>query len=394
MSGEDQSSTLVKFAEMINLKAISCIQTVSPVLQPLVADLIPVSVDNGASVPIGVSAHEPVFLSLASPHLLEGVQVITGRTNLKRLLAACHPATGPGKARDNIWRIDAWTIPGSDLVLLDRWEGSAGKRPRQPQAYHLAYHEATTTKLQHGPDRTPGCHRLVRYSFGGFGVIVKCYDAATFPWSDEGIEDDLTNDDATSVISDLTDISRCPNSELSHVSEDSVVPRRVETSSGIIIQREALDAPPQEALICIKTRRWQGGCLDDVDHLDDIFSSALWGQTPHLIIGWHLNGDFSQGPPLKLRLGKGKLKELEHERRSGIAKVRFLLETMVNLVRKKDRVTFICDGRGISASELDLLPDDLSEEALRVLREAGRLEETKYGEDPWQGLNQFSKGPG
>ena len=350
-------------------------------------------------------------MSLIGPEVLKGVQVITARNNLKKLLVSCSrnlqlskSTRDPRKRDEYLWRIEAWVVPGSDLVLLDRWEPPVRRRPREANSFHLAYHEATTAKLQVGSDRTPGCQRLISYTFGGIKMIVKCDIDAALPWdvdqSDSGStthteEDAMSDISMTTVVpgeeessvfghtestldghTNQTDRSMITSLEVIARLSDSTLGGGIfhQTSTGIRVHHEPLFHPPHENLLSIKTRQWrEGQSLQDVNHLDNIFANIFWAQVPTLMIGWHNQGDFSVAPPSRFHIGENPLKHIEDQHRPAISKARALLGWVLGLARQHGRVAFICDGDTVEAHKLGTKPAELSEEARAIMREAGLI---------------------
>ena len=338
-----------------------------------------------------------------------------------------------------IWRIEAALIPGTNVVLFDRWEPPPRRRPRQPQTHHLAYHEAVTAKLQIGSDRTPGCHRLISYTFGGIKMIVKCDVDAALPWEglnqsevgSSSIESDTDTEDNSDAKSDITmatatsecrrdidddaDISEKSDIE-SQGSDRTIIagiggsrfsimsqadsetasmcstfdvassteadsPIRHKTSSGIKIHLETITHPPHENLVSIKTRRYRKGqSLSDIDHLDSVFQNIYWAQIPNLIIAWNTDGDFSVAPPTYLHLGEGELARLEDIHRPAISKVRALLGWMIRVTRREEQVGFVSDGKLVRAYKMATEPLRLSPEAMEVVKEAGLMNERARSE--------------
>lgn len=119
---------------------------------------------------------DPVFHSLLNPRDLRDVKILTGRNNLKKLFCFC----APDSDRD-AFRIDATVLPGTELVMLHQWDTPQASRPREPSHHHLAFHEDNTLRIYRGSDRTPGCHRIVKYVYGGLTMMVVFDVGAALP---------------------------------------------------------------------------------------------------------------------------------------------------------------------------------------------------------------------
>lgn len=172
-----------------------------------------------------MSPFEPIFHSLSSPGVLEGLDVIAPRTTLLTLFSyflTMTPTPGPAfgsRAGPRFklaprWRINASLLPGTQTVLLHRWSPDPHTARDTPRSWHLAYHEAMTEAELEGSHRTPGCHQLVQYEFCGLRMLVRfnadaydpaLADAGATGWTNEETEDGLTQADRTSASSRISD---------------------------------------------------------------------------------------------------------------------------------------------------------------------------------------------
>jgi len=348
-------------------------------------------------MPKGYDPLDLVFNSLKSPAELDGVQILTGRNNLKKLFSVCC-----GSRRFHDFRLDARVIPGSRLVMLSRWELPAALRGREPQSWHLAFHEQNTLRLFEGSDRTPGYHRILRYNFGGLLMMVKCDVSAAVPWDgcnpndgdgtrasvagktdegdDTGEEEDkcrsrgdwkIDQDDLDDLMSlDSFSFYRDPGTN------DAVFsgpPRRL--SSGVNMVPTPFPHPPQGHLISLKTRQTYPGAPRGIRHLsqaDAAFSMVFFGQIGNVYLAHHWDGEF-ETQMLEYRLGEGTLADMERGHAGTIRKVRDVLKWIYDSTLEHGSVGVVFSGgqvRCFAKRDADV-DGALSEESWEVIRQSG-----------------------
>ena len=111
--------------------------------------------------------------------------------------------------------------------------------------------------------------------------------------------------------------------------------------------------------------------MDDIDHLDSVFTNIYWAQIPNLIIAGNTDGDFPFTPPTYLHLGEGELAKLEVMHRPAISKVRALLGWMTRITWRVEQVGFVSDEKVVRAYKMAGKPLRLSKEAMELIEEAG-----------------------
>jgi hypothetical protein len=190
------------------------------------------------------------------------------------------------------FRIDLEYIPDpssphTGLVLLERWEPPQQRHKRQESpGYHLAYHEAATKKVLVGSDRTPGCNRVIRYSFGGLGMLVK-YDISAYIPFEGDRNREIGNDwDQESLF--MVD-DRDTETTLSTTMEGLDFDDPVYNGQAIKIKHTNLVNPPQSSLVAVKTKTHQHAFDEDYH-----FPQMYFSQSPKVIYARHSHGDFSR----------------------------------------------------------------------------------------------------
>jgi hypothetical protein len=228
-------------------------------------------------------------LSLESPSILAQIDLVTGRNNLRKLWSALNP-------EDNHYtqpfRIDIEFIPDPSglggIVLLERWEPPQRRNTAHASpGYHLAYHEATTKKVLIGSDRTPGCNRVISYTFGGVGMLVK-YDISAYIPSHDDRNRQVGEDWDQESLFMIDD--RDTETTLSECMEGLDFDDPVYNGQAIQVRHTNLKPPHQGSLVSIKTKTH----LHDFDE-DYHFSQMYFSQTSHIVYARHNGGNFDGG---------------------------------------------------------------------------------------------------
>ena len=298
---------------------------------------------------------EPIFLSLTHSSALTGLDLITDRNNLRKLFSFLGT---PPASRDALeWRIDAECV--GRTVLFTRWERNSVRKPggaAPNRGWRYEFHATATESARKGAERSEGCHRLVRYCFGGMNVLVRFEIDASLPTESEqqhaGEESGKRPDEQSlnNLMNSLV-IDRSPETPL----EDS--PIRIIPSN--------LAHPPQSSLIEIKTRKWTRA-LDPTD----TYGQLVFSQTPHLFVGRHKDGDFGVAPIDKLDLDGEEMVAVGREQRGVMEGVRGMLEQMMEVVRERGRVSFVCREGGIAVYKREEGGARLSGRAEKMIMEA------------------------
>lgn len=359
-----------------------------PRLDP--ADLI----DNAASVPEGYDPLEPVFQALNSPAELRDVQILTGRSNLKKLFAFCLATSNPRYAERPL-RINASVLPGTDLVILHRWEPPRASEPREPSNWHLAYHEANTVEIFRGAERTSGCHRVVKYKWGGMGMMVKSDVGAGLPWpglevvlddtssyaseTDDEEEEDDEEDDTMSIDTTLTSYTTftpsLADTAIRETQRYFALSAKKTLSSGITVIPTIIPPPPQGHLISLKTRQVDSSPLHPLDlgsinHIAEVYAGMFFAQIPTLHLARHSMGTFAPEDQ-KFLLGQGELGKLGERFDGTMRMVRKIAVWMVRTTKKMGQCGFVAVNGEVRAYKWVDGPKKLSEESWDVIRQAG-----------------------
>ena len=354
--------------------------------------------DNGECMPQGYDPLDLVFNSLKSPAELRGIQILTGRNNLKKLFSFCCVGR-----RFREFRLDARVIPGSKLVMLSRWELPVARRAREPTSWHLSFHEQNTERLFWGPDRTPGYHRISRYHFGGLAMMVKSDVSAALPWegcytgchtsgpssatSDNhgdgaGSEGDVRKDESLGMGSedDLDDHMSLDSFSFyatpQYDAPSTFAPPRT-LSSGVTVIPTPYPHPPQGHLISLKTRqtfRREPRGIRHFPQADEAFSMVFFGQIGSLYLAHHRGGEFEEDM-LEYQLGRGVLADMEKGYAGVLTKVRDMLSWVYECTLRRGSVGIVFSGGevqcfGKKAGEVE---GRLSAESWEVLGESGVL---------------------
>ena len=304
------------------------------------------------------------------------------------------------------FRIDARVVPNTSLVVLSRWEKPQRRAGREPANWHLSFHEANTLCVHAGSDRTPGCHRVIKYAFGGLRLMVKSDVGAALPWdglhpvSDGCIMDarpvarlgheaeDIwgaeNEEDTMSIDTDVNTVETTqthdPYSFSIHDLKTALPPRTL--SSGISIIPSPIPHPPQGHLISLKTREQPSDSpylqLGKINHLPEVFAGLFFGQIHHLYLGVHLGGQFKETDQRYI-MGQGTLAILEKQYEGTIRRVREVLGWMLRVTRKYGRVGFVGWNGEIVAYQKgkvergreDAGGEKFSEETWRVIKRSG-----------------------
>jgi hypothetical protein len=224
-------------------------------------------------------------------------------------------------------------------VILERFEPPQRQQRTTPNGYRQSYQEATTRKVLDGSDRTPGCNRIIKYSFGGMKMLVK-FDTPAFKphnanWTEyeSGVAelfDNSTNDGVSTM--DGLDF------------DDPVY-----NGQSIRIRHTNLTPPAQGECLSIKTK----------SHLDEFDAEyhhpqMYFSQTPNVIYAKHQHGDF-KFPLEEYNLFTDPVPRwVEEERQEAIDKVAGLLRWIVVLARKhKMGLGLVWDGKEFGVCERD-----------------------------------------
>lgn len=327
--------------------------------------------DAAALLPENLSTLEPTFLCLATPSALEDVDLVTGRNSLRKFWAALDPGYSD---HSRPFRIDLVTVGG--LLLLDRFEPVDSHRSRVPSGYHLAYHEAVTRPVLDGSDRTPGCIRVIKYSFGGLRMMVK-FDVGAFLPSCSGIGDEhkesRTEQNEYDTVSRSTagPIDRgtyVPDQDLNGVGDpmdglDFDDP--VYNGQSIAVCHTRLVPPPQARLVSIKTKSHHHPC--DRAHY---FPQMYFAQIARLHYARHAQGDFSKHPVEVYDLLDVRQQALVQDT---IDRMAAMLRWLVELVKEHGGegrpLGLVWDGRRFSVA-VRLHGTHLSEPVIEMIKDA------------------------
>lgn len=269
---------------------------------------------------------------------MANIDLVTGRNNLRKLWSALNPEDNH---HTRPFRIDIELSPDPSgkggIVLLERWEPPQRRNcHRESPGYHLAYHEASTKKVLVGSDRTPGCNRVISYSFGGLGMLVK-YDISAYIPSADDENYKVGNDwDQESLF--MVD-DRDTETTLSECMEGLDFDDPVYDGQAIQVKHTNLIPPHQSSLVAIKTKTH----LHDFDE-DYHFSQMYFSQTTHLIYARHKHGDFDM--PSKPRREYNIINGLMVARhQAGIDRMGAMLRWVVGLSKEHRRgLALVWDG--------------------------------------------------
>ena len=252
---------------------------------------------------------------------------MTSRNNLVKLFAIF---TSPEE-----FRIDCHLVEG--VVVLDRWDPP--HELREPESWHLSYYELVTERSMRGADRTPGCHRVIRYTFGGLAILVKGDIDAYLPVSKKDLDTPTY---------------------------------RTSKSSGITVHRTSLIPPDQESLVSIKTRHLPTllpPAITQITHFPKVLAQLLFSQIPHLHIAYHDQGNFSISPPINHATSDPEIQEAIKEHEKVLRKVAGMLRVIV-AERRKAHLAIVGREGKIEVWELGTRERGLSEMARGMIREA------------------------
>lgn len=284
------------------------------------------------------------------------------------------------------------------MVLLHRWESPRRSEARLPVNWHLSFHETNTREVFEGADRTPGCHRIVKYKWGVMGLMVKSDVGAALPWP--GLEamneptpldymdaqEDEDDDDRMSVDTSIESLATFTPS-VSGLADDIENTKRLfvfsakkTMSSGITVIPTIIPPPPQGHLISLKTRHVDSDLglriplkLDEISHIAEVFAGMYFAQIPTLHLFRHKNGVFAEEDQRYL-MGRGELGDLAVKYQRILSVVRAILGWIVDTTKKQGKCSFVGMDGEIRAYEWEEGPKKLSDEAWDVIRQAGLCE--------------------
>lgn len=259
---------------------------------------------------------------------------------------------------------------GPGMVILERYEPPNRARSCQPpNGYHQSYHEATTRKVLDGSDRTPGCNRVIKYTFGGMTMLVK-FDTSAF------IPDKPNWTEYESGVTDLFD-NATDNGQASTVMDGLDFDDPVYNGQAIKIRPTNLGPPSLSSCVSIKTKHHH-----DAFDAEYHFPQMYFSQTPKVIYARHQAGNF-KFPILHYDLFNDHISEAVQENRQiAIDGVAGILRWIVGLARTHKRgLGLVWDGKRFSVCEREEGPQLSApvQEMIRDVRTKGR-EESMVGD--------------
>ncbi|KAL0577147.1 hypothetical protein V5O48_004823, partial [Marasmius crinis-equi] len=190
------------------------------------------------------------------------VDIVTDRNGLRKLLRWIRGNTTES------FRIDL-QLAGQKTVLFTRWEPRTKAFPEYyGHTFGHNFEEAATSPAK-GCEGETGHHRVVQYDFGGLRLVVRCEVDAYLPAfskSQPALAVDPTKQKTETVVS---------------------------SGNTTLTIREAGTIISQESLVELKTtsrKRFNAGQCP----FDEIIPQMFIAQTPHLFLGIHERGYFSQ----------------------------------------------------------------------------------------------------
>lgn len=287
-----------------------------------------------------ISPWEPIFHAVDDTRDLQQLDIITDRGNLRKLfrlaLGDYHRDPNPHKT---VWRFDAEVV--GSTVVLHRWETRSKRTPfpLDKRGFGVAYHFAKTCPAQHNDvaEEVTATQGLVRYRFGGLNLLVRFDIDAVLP------EDTA----ATSVVEPIPYASRAGSSPT------------------LLVKR--CSAPPisHNSLLHIATR-----AIDSDRPADDseFTGQLVFSQTPRFLIARHRAGDFSEGFFDRQRLDQPPLLHRVAAFNWVLRRVAGLLRQIVDAVRQRGDLAFICEKGKLSMYTSTIPMVGLSHPAQAILR--------------------------
>lgn len=363
--------------------------------------------DAAAILPPNLSTLEPAFRAITSPSVLANVHIASGRNSLRKLWSAVNL-----RYNDHLtpFRIDLKVVDG--MIMLERYESPDKLDPRPSQGYHLSYHETQTRKVMEGSDRTPGCIRIIKYSFGELKMMVKYDVGAYIPHDNDHDSEDhrsvkgqrsgsgsegeveslveartIARQDPigtkTTLVRHQPHQTRSTASVINHESIDGLS-SLAEEMEGLEFDDPVYNGqsiaityyphhtpPPQTSLVSINTKIHHHRC-----DLEYYFPQHYFAQVPTLHYARHRGGDFSR---FEMETYGMLGDEMKKGQQSGIDRMAALLRWIVNLVKEYSKegmdeeggsgLGLVWDGRKFSVS-VRLSGPQLSAPVLEMIKDA------------------------
>ena len=294
-----------------------------------------------------LSPWEPIFHAVDDAQDLRQLDIITDRGNLRKLFRlALGDYLPKSQSSKRVWRFDAEVV--GSTVILHRWETRSKRTPYplDKNGFGVAYHLAKTSSVESNErtDVVTATQGLVRYRFGGLNLLVR-FDIDTV----------LPEDPAAPGLAPTPLFSS----------------GAIKTSS-LVVKRYSCPPISHERLLHIATR-----CLDgDRPEDDSEFTGQLvFSQTPQFGIARHRAGDFSEGDVTRYRLDKPPLNHRVAAFDWVLRRVAGLLRQIVDAVRQREDLAFVCEKGKLSMYERTLPLVALSTESKTIFNPLDRSRE-------------------
>lgn len=281
-------------------------------------------------------------------------------------------------------------------TIYDRSCTTNSRPTRTPTGYHLSYFEATNKRILQGSDRTTGCKWINHYTFGGQRILVSSDVHSFIPTEAErskyadgdcdpyNMEEPLiptgSAESLTSMMSGLDFDDPAYNGACINIRRTNFTPTSsttVSPSLGTVADVATIrsNLPSQSALGTIKTR------LADKDiDMEYYFPQMYFAQIPTLFYARHESGDFSDHPVEVVKLGEGKMREVEAGLQGVLNRVAAVLREVVWVARQVEgskqhgedkKLSMVWDGLRLKLFKRSL-GAEFSEGAREMIGEARR----------------------
>lgn len=271
------------------------------------------------------------------------IDFVTDRNGLRKLLRWI--STPDPKN----FRIDT-QLAGKHTVLLNRWENGTRESMdgRGYSTYGFSFEKASTKPAQGCEDST-GHHRIVKYDFGGFTIVVRFEVDACIP------------PPATrSRVASKPDMNALTDA-LAGVSLSSASNKKVQIdTSGLHIIQAGVHIPQSNIVELTTVSKMRHARFD----WSEAYSQLFLSQTPHHFLAVHDRGRFNMVE--KRKLGSEDLDDIEETTQIALWKLMQALDTIKNMVvehGKSGRLSLVCQAGEMKvyerSSQESCLPEDV-----------------------------------